>query len=71
MSGFCKGHMKSDTSSTWKVEQILRRTLKPNMGISPPKGRFMETFSDDLTWRGKNGIIKLEFWKPTINKSCI
>ena len=61
MSGFCKGYIISDTSSTWKVEQVLRRTHKPNMDISPPKGRFKETFSDDLTWRGKNGIISLEF----------
>ena len=63
MLGLCKRYIKSDTSSTWKVEQVLRRTHKPNMDISPPKGRFKETFSDDLTWRGKNGIISLESGK--------
>ena len=63
MSGFYKGHMKRYMGSTCEVEQVLRRTHKLKMSVSPPKGRFKKTSLGDLTSRGQNGIMSLEFGK--------
>ena len=60
---FYKEHMMRHMNIIWKVEQVLRRTHRPKMSVSPQKGRFKETFLDDLNSRGKNGVISLEFGK--------